>query len=103
MAVMAETAAPGCTVDCIGIRPGEKLHEVLVSEDEARNTLEYEDMYIVRPPSPWYFGDLWQDGRPLADGFWYGSNNNPLQLDAAQIHQMVELCAGARANGATPE
>ncbi len=46
---LAETIAPGCEIDTIGIRPGEKLHEVLVSEDEARNTLEVEDRYVIQP------------------------------------------------------
>ena len=46
---LAETVAPGCEMETIGIRPGEKLHEVLVSEDEARKTLETEDM--LRDPA----------------------------------------------------
>src|SRR5450759_3120545 len=45
---LAETVAPGCQVEYIGIRPGEKLHEVLVSEDESRQTLETEDMYVIQ-------------------------------------------------------
>src|SRR5271165_6761154 len=50
---LAEAVAPGCLVECIGIRPGEKLHEVLLSEDEARNTVELDDMYIIQPSHPW--------------------------------------------------
>ena len=46
---LAETIAPGCEIETIGIRPGEKLHEVLVSEDEARNTVEVDGMYIIQP------------------------------------------------------
>src|SRR6202049_3753359 len=46
---LAETVAPGCQVEYIGIRPGEKLHEVLVSEDESRQTLETEDMDVIQP------------------------------------------------------
>src|SRR6202166_431484 len=45
---LAETIAPGCKVEHIGIRPGEKLHEVLVSEDESRQTLETDDMYVIQ-------------------------------------------------------
>ena len=51
---LAETIAPGCEIDIIGIRPGEKLHEVLVSEDEARNTVEVDGMYIIQPSHPWW-------------------------------------------------
>src|SRR6266481_9045632 len=47
MVDLAESIAPGCEIEYVGIRPGEKLHEVLVSEDEARNTLELDDMYVI--------------------------------------------------------
>ena len=73
---MAETIAPGCEVECIGIRPGEKLHEVLVSEDEARNTVELDDMYVIQPAHSWWSRQNWKDGQPLPDGFRYGSDSN---------------------------
>jgi len=47
--IWRNTIAPGCEIETIGIRPGEKLHEVLISEDEARNALEVEDRYIIQP------------------------------------------------------
>jgi UDP-N-acetylglucosamine 4,6-dehydratase len=50
---MATAIAPECDIDFIGIRPGEKLHETLVSEDEARQTLETKEMYVIRPTHPW--------------------------------------------------
>src|SRR6201993_5277422 len=56
---LAETIAPGCHVEYIGIRPGEKLHEVLVSEDESRQTLETEDMYVIQPSHPWWKSENW--------------------------------------------
>ncbi len=56
---LAETIAPGCEIETIGIRPGEKLHEVLVSEDEARNTLEVEDRYMIQPSHPWWRRENW--------------------------------------------
>src|ERR1700722_2910076 len=68
---MAETVAPGCEIEHIGIRPGEKLHEVLVSEDEARNTLELDDMYVIQPAHPWWSRENWHQARPLAEGFRY--------------------------------
>src|SRR5881296_1605080 len=49
---LAKSVAPGCDIEYIGIRPGEKLHEVLLSEDEARNALEADEMYIVQPAHP---------------------------------------------------
>ena len=63
---LAETIAPGCEIETIGIRPGEKLHEVLVSEDEARNTLEVEDRYIIQPSHPWWRRENWVNGTASA-------------------------------------
>ena len=63
---LAEAIAPGCEIETIGIRPGEKLHEVLVSEDEARNTVELEDMYVIQPSHPWWKGENWKNGTRVA-------------------------------------
>ena len=57
---LAETIAPGCEVEYIGIRPGEKLHEVLVSDDEARQTLATEDMFVIQPAHPWWKSENWE-------------------------------------------
>src|ERR1700732_4818223 len=51
---LAEAVAPGCLVEYIGIRAGEKLHEVLLSEDEARNAVELDEMYVIKPLHPWW-------------------------------------------------
>src|SRR6266542_3577962 len=57
---LANAVAPGTKVDVIGIRPGEKLHEVLISEDEARNTIELDKMYVVQPAEALWFGHTWE-------------------------------------------
>jgi UDP-N-acetylglucosamine 4,6-dehydratase len=88
---MAETIAPGCEVECIGIRAGEKLHEVLVSEDEARNTVELDDMYVIQPAHPWWSGQNWKNGRPLPDGFRYGSDSNAHWLTAEELRALIEI------------
>ncbi len=90
LADMAETIAPGCEVECIGIRPGEKLHEVLVSEDEARNTVELDDMYVIQPAHPWWSGQNWKDAQPLPEGFRYGSDSNPHWLTAEELRGLIE-------------
>jgi UDP-N-acetylglucosamine 4,6-dehydratase len=91
---LADAIAPGCQVEITGIRPGEKLHEVLVSTDEARNALELEDMYVIQPAHPWWKLENWQDGKPLADGFTYTSATNAEWLSVDDLRKMV---AGASA------
>ncbi len=74
---LAAAIAPGCAVDSIGIRPGEKLHEVLVSEDESRNTYEQDDMFVVMPSyDPLRDAEDRNIGRRLEHGFRYGSDDN---------------------------
>ena len=99
---LVEILAPGCAVDYIGIRPGEKLHEVLISVDEARNALELDDMFIVRPPAPWYFGNPWHVGTPVSDGFWYGSDNNLFSQNADGIRAMIEECCELASSELSP-
>jgi UDP-N-acetylglucosamine 4,6-dehydratase len=87
---MAACIAPGCEVECIGIRPGEKLHEVLVSEDEARNTVELDDMYVIQPAHSWWSLQNWKDGQPLPDGFRYGSDSNSRWLTSEELQGLIE-------------
>jgi UDP-N-acetylglucosamine 4,6-dehydratase len=86
---LAETVAPGCQVEYIGIRPGEKLHEVLVSEDESRQTLETEDMYIIQPAHPWWKSDNWVNAKALVDGFRYSSDTNDRWLTRPELEELV--------------
>jgi UDP-N-acetylglucosamine 4,6-dehydratase len=88
---LAKVIAPEADMEVIGIRPGEKLHEVLIHEDEARSAVEMEDMFVVQPAAPLWFGHDWQAvGRPLPDGFRYGSDNNPQWLSIEQIQEIVQ-------------
>ncbi len=87
---LARVIAPQAEVEVIGIRPGEKLHEVLIHEDEARSAVELEDMFVVQPTTELWFGHQWQErGRALPDGFRYASNTNEQCLDVEQIRSMV--------------
>ena len=87
---LAKAVAPEAQVDIIGIRPGEKLHETLISEDEARTTVELPDMFVVQPASAMWFGHAWEkQGKPLPDGFKYSSNNNTDWLDLSRINEMI--------------
>ena len=86
---LVDALAPGCKVKFTGIRPGEKIHEVLVSTDEARQTLEFPDMFLIQPNHSWWGNELVTDGKPLADDFEYGSNNNSEWLTAEELKEMV--------------
>lgn len=87
---LAKAIAPQANVDVIGIRPGEKLHEVLISEDEARTTIELDDMYVVQPAEAYWFGRDWEKkGRLITEDFRYASNANQEWLDVDQINQII--------------
>ena len=77
---LAKALAPEAQIRTIGIRPGEKLHEVLISEDEARTTIELADMYVVQPQAALWFGYDWSKRIPAAGRL-------PLRL--GQQHRMA--------------
>jgi UDP-N-acetylglucosamine 4,6-dehydratase len=92
---LAKAVAPDAKINIIGIRPGEKLHEVLISEDEARTVIELDDMYVVQPAEALWFGHAWsQKGKPIADEFRYASNSNTDWLSVDQIREIVEPFQG---------
>ena len=87
---LAAAVAPEAEITYTGIRPGEKLHEVLISEDEARNTVEFDDMFIVQPSGTTWFGRDWEkSGKKLPDDYHYSSNNNNEWLDLEGIKKMI--------------
>jgi len=87
---LAEAVAPGCAIEFIGIRAGEKLHEVLLSEDEARNAVETDGMYVIQPSHPWWKRANWVHGRPLPQGFRYTSDSNQQWLSQEQLQELIE-------------
>lgn len=87
---LARVIAPESEIENIGIRPGEKLHEVLIHEDEARSAVELDDMYVVQPSNELWFGHDWKEkGRSLPEGFRYSSNTNNEWLTLEQINEIV--------------
>ena len=87
---LAKAVAPEAEMEIIGIRPGEKLHEVLISEDEARTTVEMEHMFVVQPAEALWFGYQWQSkGVLLTNGYRYSSDNNTEWLDVDGIKQFI--------------
>jgi len=98
---LARAVAPDAQVEIIGIRPGEKLHEVLISEDESRATIELDHMFVVQPAEALWFGYQWKSkGKMLPDGFRYSSDNNTEWLDVDGIKKYIAPFEEAYANGA---
>ncbi len=87
---LASAAAPDCTIKYIGIRPGEKIHECLLTEEEARHTVEYDTFFIIKPEHPWWPSLNWKGGKTLPDGFKYISNNNKQWLNDKDIKKVID-------------
>ena len=89
---LARSMAPDRPHRIVGIRPGEKLHEVMITEDDARSTVELEDRYVIQPQF-----DYWRDretvadlgGHPVAEGFRYTSETNDTWLDEASLASLL--------------
>ncbi|WP_020592902.1 UDP-N-acetylglucosamine 4,6-dehydratase (inverting) [Kiloniella laminariae] len=92
---LASAVAPECEQEIIGIRPGEKLHEIMIPSDEARNTREYKDFYVIQPAHHnWvdqvankYENEL---GVPVAEDFAYSSDNNGEWYSAEQLKAVID-------------
>lgn len=86
---LAKAIAPDCEREFIGIRPGEKLHEVLLCKDESRHTLELDEMFIIQPAYSWWQSANWENGKKLPDGFSYTSDNNDKWLEVDELREMI--------------
>lgn len=85
---LAKAIAPECEIDIVGIRPGEKLHEAMITEDDARHTREFETYYVIQPEFPWW-SKYELEGKSLQDGFKYTSDSNTKWLTVEDLNKMV--------------
>lgn len=88
---LVKAVAPNCGHKVIGIRPGEKVHEVLVSEDEARHCIELDERYLIKPAHPWWLTDNWNEGIPVGEEFSYASNTNNRWLSVEDLRNILGL------------
>lgn len=86
---LAAAIAPECSTETVGIRPGEKLHEMMIGEDDARNTRDMGTYYLVQPEFRWWDAARYPTGSPVESGFSYRSDTNPHRLDQVQVRELL--------------
>jgi len=88
---LAKAIAPECKTEIIGIRPGEKLHEVMVPRDDARKTLEFKDHYLIQPTFR-FFERRFRNKKvkPVPEDFEYSSGTNTWWLTVEELRAMIE-------------
>lgn len=87
---LADVIAPEAKREIIGIRPGEKIHEVLLTENESHHSREFDNYFIIEPEFVFWRERKIQDGKPLPDGYRYSSDNNSQWLKKEEIKQMIK-------------
>lgn len=88
---LAKAMLPDCEIEEIGIREGEKLHEVMVTRDDSRSTYEYDKHYIVYPEYTWHKkSDIVPGGKKVEDGFEYNSGTNTKWLDVEGLREALK-------------
>lgn len=85
---LAKAIAPEARIEFTGIRPGEKLHEEMISLDDARRTLDIGDRYVIQPEFPWW-SSTHLEGKSLPEGFAYTSDRNDQWLDVESLQAML--------------
>ena len=92
---LAKAIAPDISVKIIGIRPGEKLHEIMCPSDDSHLTLEFDDHYVIKPsitffaPVDYSVNGLGEKGKPVEPGFEYNSGTNPHFLTVDQLRELI--------------
>jgi UDP-N-acetylglucosamine 4,6-dehydratase/5-epimerase len=89
MTDLARAMAPECELEVIGIRPGEKLHEVMVTAEDSRKTLEYNDHFVITPNFNWWKKTYSNGGKPVEEGFVYSSDINNRWLGKEELMEMI--------------
>lgn len=87
---LAEAMKPGCTIKEVGIRPGEKLHEVMITKEDSLHTYEYDKHYVIYPEySSWGEKIIIPGGEPVKEGFEYSSGSNNEWLSVEDIQRLL--------------
>lgn len=86
---LADVIAPQAEKVIVGIRPGEKIHEVLLTEDEGRIAREFDTFFVVEPRYPGQSAPHWNHGKSLPDGYRYSSDTNPWRLTHEELRRVI--------------
>ncbi len=87
---LAKAIAPECELEEVGIRPGEKIHEVMITQADSRHTLEFDDYYIIEPEYSWWDKANHEDGRRVQEEFEYSSGNNDKWLSIEEMRNKLK-------------
>src|SRR3989338_2074438 len=87
---LAKAIAPECKTKNVGIRPGEKLHEVMVSVDDARNTKELDNCYVIQPAFHWWSDENYPIGKDVPEDFKYSSDTNSQWLTVDELKEIIK-------------
>lgn len=89
---LANAICPDCRIEIVGIRPGEKIHEVMVPIDDARYTVEFEDYYVIKPSFHFFERRFCDDHcRSVPEGFEYSSKTNTRWLSVDELQSMIKV------------
>lgn len=86
---LAEAIAPGINKKFTGIRPGEKIHEILLTEDEARHALEFDSFFIIEPEFVFWNRDCYNNGKKVPENFRYDSYSNTQWLSIENLQKII--------------
>ena len=89
---LAKAMKEDCELKEVGIREGEKIHEVMITKDDSRSTYEYENHYIIYPHFDWWNSEKYftKGGKPVEDGFEYNSGTNKEWLSVEDLRERLE-------------
>ena len=87
---LANAIAPEADKEIIGIRPGEKIHEILLTADESRHCKEFDDFFVIEPEHAYWDEGSYKDGKKVPDGFYYSSDSNDKWLSIKDLNDIIE-------------
>jgi UDP-N-acetylglucosamine 4,6-dehydratase len=90
---LAKAIAPDAKIEIIGIRPGEKIHEVMISSDDAINTIEFDSHFVIQPSQPWWDDVKYNEingGKKVKAGFKYSSDINDQWLSSETLKKILD-------------